>query len=444
MSTASLIESLSGDFPKGYDLSLDRIRRLLAALGDPQDRIPPVFHVAGTNGKGSVCAFLRAILEAAGKSVHVHTSPHLVEWRERYRIGAPQGGGQLVDDAVLEDALFRAANANAGEKVTVFELLTAAGFLLFAEHPADFCILEVGLGGRLDATNVIAAPLACVIASISLDHQMHLGDTVEKIAMEKAGIVKKGVPVILSAQQFDTVPDLVRRHAQRMHVPSFLAGEDFHAVAQGGRLVYQDEAGLLDLPLPALSGSHQIDNAAAAIAAIRHSGLRIADEAFETGMRTVRWPGRLERLRAGNLTALAGEEAEIWIDGGHNPAAGEVIAQGLAELEERSPRPLTLICGMLTTKEPRGFLAAFAGLARRVLTVPVEDSDSGFDPRELAGIARDCGLEAQACASLDEAVRLAAVQNETGPGGQAGARILICGSLYLVGQALRENGTAPQ
>ncbi|GIL01771.1 MAG: bifunctional folylpolyglutamate synthase/dihydrofolate synthase [Alphaproteobacteria bacterium] len=433
----ALIDSLSAIHPKGYDLSLDRIVRVLDRLGNPQRRIPPAIHVAGTNGKGSTIAFCRAMLEAAGKMVHVHTSPHLVRWHERFRIGR-RGGGVLVDDANLERAIARVAEANGGEPVTIFEILTAAMFLLFAEHPADYCAVEVGLGGRFDATNVIDGPLLAVITSIALDHQLQLGDTVERIAFEKAGIIKPGRPVVIGPQS-EAVADLLAGIAAERAAPAMIGGRDFTFFEQAGRLVYQDDRGLIDLPLPRLRGRHQLANAATAIAAIRHAGIDIADEAIETAMTTVSWPGRMERLKPGRLAALAPAGAEIWIDGGHNPAAAMVIATELAELEERSPMPVVLVAGMLTTKDPAGFFSTFAGLAERVIAVPIRDSESGHDPVTLARFAEEAGLAAATAASVAEALAAIAGSHGDGP-----VRVLITGSLYLLGEVLADNATVPE
>lgn len=434
------IEKLLGLHPKGFDLSLDRITRLLAALGDPHLKLPPVIHVAGTNGKGSVTAFCRSILEAQGLSVHVHTSPHLVNWHERYRIGIKGGRGQLVEDAVLADAVRRVAAANGGEKITVFEILTAVTFLLFSEHPADVAIIEVGLGGRFDATNVIPRPAVSVIMPISLDHQAYLGDRVELIAAEKAGIMKRGVPVVIGYQSEEAARDVLVETAERLGCPHAVYGQDFMAHEEYGRLVYQDEFGLADLPLPRLPGRHQYGNAAAAIRAVKAAGVAVSDQALEAGLSRVEWPGRLQRLTDGLLARLAPRGSEIWVDGGHNPGAGQVIAETMANYEERDPRPLFLITGMINTKDPVGYFDPFRGLAERVFTVPIRGSDAGLDPVSLADDAARAGIEAEPLSSVAEA--LATIGHITEED-SVPPRILIGGSLYLVGDVLADNGTPP-
>ena len=438
MSVESLIAGLSAIHPKGFDLSLDRITRLLARLDNPHLRIPPAIHVAGTNGKGSTTAFCRAILEAHGKTVHVHTSPHLVNWHERYRLGSPQGG-KLVSEALLEDAISRVAIANNGEAITVFEILSAVMFVLFAENPADYSVIEVGLGGRFDATNVIANPLVSVITNIALDHQAWLGDTVAAIAMEKAGIIKPGRPVAIGRQQ-EGIDDLLADTAEARKSPSMVCGRDYGFYQQAGRFVYQDDMGLLDLPLPVLAGEHQLANAATAIAAMRISGLAIPDEAFERAMTSVVWPGRMERLKPGSLLSRFPQGTEVWIDGGHNPSAGSVIAACLADLDEKRPLTVYMLCGMINTKDPSGFLEAFRGLVRKVVTVPVAESDSSISASDLASIAAQSGLDAISTASLDEGIaELVRQLSAAGP-----CRVMVCGSLYLIGEVLRENGTPPQ
>ncbi|KPF42959.1 folylpolyglutamate synthase/dihydrofolate synthase family protein [Rhizobium sp. AAP43] len=433
------IEKLLGLHPKGYDLSLDRIRRLLAVLGNPHLRLPPVIHVAGTNGKGSATAFCRALLEAQGLAVHVHTSPHLVRWHERYRIGVKGGQGQIVEDALFADALRRVAEANAGQSITVFEILTAVTFILFSEQPADVVILEVGLGGRFDATNVIENPAVCVIQPISLDHQAYLGDRVELIAAEKGGIIKRKAPVVIGHQEFEGARDVLISTAERLSCPTAVYGQDFLAYEEFGRMVYQDEFGLMDLPLPRLPGRHQIGNAATAIRAVKAAGFPVTDQTATQAMQTVVWPGRLQRLSEGEIVAKAPVGSEIWLDGGHNPGAGEVLAEAMAAMEERQPRPLYLIAGMINTKDPIGFFRAFVDIVQAVYTVPIEGSDVGLDPVALAQSAAEAGLKARPASSVVEALSaIAAATTDGRP-----PRILIGGSLYLAGNVLAENGTIP-
>jgi len=444
MTTTSLaaaeIDALMLKHPKGFDLSLDRIRRLLTDLGEPQRKLPPQIHIAGTNGKGSVTAFCRAILEADGQAVHAHTSPHLVNWHERYRIGRKGEPGALVDDAMLAEAVARVAKANAGAPITVFEILTAVTFLLFSENPADAVLLEVGLGGRFDATNVIEKPAVTVITAISLDHQSYLGDRVELIAAEKGGIIKRGVPVVLGQQNESIALEVLTSMADRAGAPLLVYGQDFFAYEEHGRLVYQDESGLLDLPMPRLPGRHQLTNAATAIAALRHGGFAPADKAIEAGLSHVEWPGRMQQIASGPLYRAAFPGSELWLDGGHNPGAGAAIAETLADLEERVSRPLFLIVGMINTKDPTGFFASFAGIARHVFTVPVGSSDAGIDPDDLAEAAIDAGLDAEPCDSVEEAIRLVSSSWDD----SRAPRFLICGSLYLVGDVLSSSGLAPR
>ncbi|WP_090880586.1 bifunctional folylpolyglutamate synthase/dihydrofolate synthase [Bauldia litoralis] len=434
----AILERLLRLHPREIDLSLDRIERLMLELGSPDRQLPPVIHVAGTNGKGSTTAFMRAMLEAEGRGVHVYTSPHLVSFHERIRIAA-KGGGRFVDEDALADTLIEVERVNDGRPITHFEITTAAAIVLFARNPADVVILEVGLGGRLDATNIITEPLATVITPVSVDHEKFLGDTIELIAAEKAGIVKQGRPVIVAPQAQEALA-IIEAEAARKRAPLFVANQDWVATPERGRLVYQDEDGLLDLPQPRLIGRHQFTNAGTAIATLRRSGLGVSTEAIEQGLADVEWPARLQRLTAGALVERAPEEAEIWLDGGHNPGAGIAIAEAMADLEERVPRPLYLIAGMLNTKDPLGFFQPFAGLARRVYTVPVPSSLAGRDPVELAVIASEVDLATEPSDSVGDALdRIAREETTLGP-----PRILICGSLYLAGTTLAENGTPPR
>jgi dihydrofolate synthase/folylpolyglutamate synthase len=433
-----IVARLTALHPKRIDLSLGRVERLLAAMGHPERRVPPVIHVAGTNGKGSVVAFLRAFLEAAGKRVHVYTSPHLVRFNERYRLSA-KGDGRLVPDDELAATLAECERVNAGQPITLFEITTAAGFLLFSRHPADVLLMEVGLGGRLDATNVIAHPLATVITPVSIDHSDFLGDSLAAIAAEKAGILKREATAIVAAQPRDALV-VIERQAARLNAPLKIAGEDWTATEERGRLVYQDEAGLLDLPPPRLCGRHQFENAGLAIAALRAiKPLKIGPAAFEAGVAKVDWPGRMQRLSAGPLAKLAPEGSELWLDGGHNPDGGRAIAAALADLEERVSRPLVLIVGMMATKDSEGFLRNFTGLARRLIAVPVPNAEKGLSASVLADTARAIGLPATSRDNLVEALDAARKLDLEPP-----PRILITGSLYLAGEVLRQNGTLPQ
>jgi dihydrofolate synthase/folylpolyglutamate synthase len=434
--SSAILERLTTLHPKEIDLSLERVERLMADLGHPERKLPPVIHVAGTNGKGSTTAFMRAMLEAAGKRVHVYTSPHLVRFHERIRVGA-EGGGRFVGEGELADALMAVETINAGRPITQFEITTAAAFQIFARHPADVTLLEVGLGGRLDATNVIAAPLAAVITAVSLDHEKFLGATITAIAHEKAGILKRGRPAIIAPQVPEALAE-IEREAGRVRADLFEANRDWQAYAESGRMIYQDEDGLLDLPTPRLPGRHQYINAGTAVAALRRAGLGLSRAAFETGLMTVEWPARLQSLSNGALSAgLPG--AEIWLDGGHNPAAGHVIAEAMADLEERAPKPLVLVSGMLNTKDPVGFFRPFAGLARRVYTVPVPGAPASRTAEDLAAAATTAGLVAEP--STDVVAALSAIAAE---GITPAPRVLICGSLYLAGSVLAANGTPPR
>jgi dihydrofolate synthase/folylpolyglutamate synthase len=411
--------------------------RLLDALGHPEEQLPPVIHVAGTNGKGSTIAFMRAVLEAAGLRVHVYTSPHLVRFNERFRLGA-EGEGRLVLDEELAGAFNECERVNAGAPITVFEITTAAGLLLFSRHPADVMLLEVGMGGRLDATNVVDRLLAAVITPVSFDHVEHLGDTVGKIAAEKAGILKPSVPAIVAAQPREALL-AIERQAARVKAPIRIAGEDWTATEERGRLVYQDDAGLLDLPAPRLYGRHQFENAGVAIAALRAVGsLKLTPAAFEAGIAKADWPARMQRLSQGRLAALTPPGGELWLDGGHNADGGRAVANALADLEERVSRPLVLIVGMLSTKDCESFLRNFAGLAHRIVAVSIPHQDKSFSADTIAAVAHDVGIPAQMSTDLEGA--LAAINRfDLDPA----PRILITGSLYLAGAVLAANGTPP-
>jgi dihydrofolate synthase / folylpolyglutamate synthase len=433
----SIVARLLKLHPKLIDLSLDRMWRVLEALGHPERRVPPVIHVAGTNGKGSSIAFMRAILEAAGRWVHVYTSPHLVRFNERFRLGQT-GGGRLVTDEELAGALEQCEAANRGEPITVFEIETAAAFVLFSQHPADVLLLEVGLGGRLDATNVVERPLVSVITPVSLDHAEYLGDTIAKIAAEKAGILKPEVPAVVASQPRDALK-VIERQAARVGAPLRIAGEDFTATEERGRLVYQDDAGLLDLPAPKLYGRHQFDNAGVAIAALRAAkSLKLAPAAFETGTAKADWPARMQRLSQGKLLGLLPPGSELWLDGGHNPDGGRAIAGALADLEERVPRPLVLVVGMLATKDCEAFLRNFTGLARRIIAVTIPDQPKALPAKTIAERSRAVGIPADGAPDIMAALAAVSGLALTPP-----PRVLITGSLYLAGEVLAQNGTPP-
>jgi len=432
----AILERLLALHPKRIDLSLGRIQRLLSAMGEPQRRLPPTIHVAGTNGKGSTIAFARAICEAAGLGVHVYTSPHLVAFRERIRLAAP-GGGRLVSDALLTRALDAVEKANDGGPITFFEATTAAAFKLFADIPADVLLLEVGLGGRFDATNVVESPACAVVTPVSLDHVEFLGDTIEKIAFEKAGIIKPGAPVVIAAQS-DAALAVLEAAAARLRAPIFIYGQDFLCRAERGRMVYEDTHGLLDLPLPRLPGRHQLVNAGTAIAALRQCFPDLPIGAYEAGAAGASWPGRLQNLSRGRLAALAPPGVELWLDGGHNEAGGRVLAEAMADFEEKTPRPLVLLYGCLQTKDPQAFLRHFKGLASEVVALPVSGEQIGRAPEEIAALARDLGFKASAAAGPEVALRDLAARNWATP-----PRIMIAGSLYLVGEVLTADGSIP-
>lgn len=405
--------------PKIIDLTLDRMWRLLHALGDPQDRLPPVIHIAGTNGKGSTQAMISAGLEAQGKRVHAYTSPHLARFHERIRLA-----GMLITEDALRAALDRCYVANAGENITYFEITTCAALLAFAETPADYTLLEVGLGGRLDATNVMD-PLLSIITPVDLDHQQFLGETLPEIAGEKAGIIKRGVPCVVGPQQDDAM-EVIERTAQRLGAPLIAYGQHFNVTQEQGRLVYQDESGLLDLPMPALPGPHQVQNAGAVLAALRHLG---ADEtACEAALTQATWPARMERLKDGALVERA-NPAELWLDGGHNPAAGHAIAATLATLPKR---PTHLICGMLNTKDVAGFMTPLADHADSLIACSIPGEANTLPADVTAKAATKAGIAATTANSVQEAI-------DTIVAKAPNARILICGSLYFAGHVIREN-----
>jgi dihydrofolate synthase/folylpolyglutamate synthase len=435
----AILKRLLALHPKKIDLALDRILRLLGALGNPQLRLPPVIHVAGTNGKGSVCAFARAMLEAQGLRVHVHTSPHLVRFHERIRLA-----GRLISEEALVSLLEEVEEVNAGREITFFEITNAAMFLAFARQPADAVVLEVGLGGTYDATNVVPHPAMTVIQPVGMDHKEFLGDDLAGIALEKAGIIKKGSPLVVGPQS-QIAQDVILSRADQLGVPVFEFGQDFASRQEHGRMVYEDQDGLLDLPLPKLVGRHQIENAGVAIAALRHAGIFDGkklgwgtDMAIERGLVTVDWPGRLQRLHKGPLAEAAPKGAEVWLDGGHNPHGAEAVSRAVADMEEQGERPLYLICGMLANKDALGYLQTFNGLARHVVTVGIPGEPASMGAGALYDVARRAGLDSAPAEDLDDAMLQIMAWSRLDDQDVA-PRILICGSLYLAGVVLRDN-----
>lgn len=408
--------------PKIIDLTLDRVWRLLAALDHPERSVPPVIHLAGTNGKGSTLAMLRAGIEAAGKTAHAYTSPHLVRFHERIRVA-----GSLITEEALSAALDECWEANNHEQITYFEITTCAAILAFARTPADYTLLETGLGGRLDATNIFDAPAMTILTPISLDHQQYLGETLAEIAGEKAGILKRGVPCVTGPQP-DEALEVIEARAARLGAPLLAYGQHWHVFEERGRLIFQDESGLLDLPLPNLPGAHQLYNAGAALAALRYLGLG-QEEVCEAAVTRAQWPARMQRLRTGPLSALA-PEIELWLDGGHNPAAGEALATHLAGLPQRR---MHLICGMLNTKDVRGYLRPLASVADSLHSVSIPGEANTLPASDTAQAARDVGLSAHEAEDVEDALK-AIIRHDPA------ARVLICGSLYLAGQVLRDNG----
>lgn len=406
--------------PKIIDLTLDRVWRLLAALDHPERRLPPVIHLAGTNGKGSTQAMIRAGLEGVGLTVHAYTSPHLARFHERIRLS-----GDLIAEDALSAILDECLCANGTDPITYFEITTCAALLAFSRTPADYTLLEVGLGGRLDATNVVDAPALTIITPVSMDHEQYLGDTLTKIAGEKAGIMKRSVPCVVAAQD-DAALDTIEARAVQLGVPLMVQGQHWHVTSEGGRLIYQDETGLLDLPIPRLAGPHQMQNAGTAIAALRALG---HGEGAEAAVTRAEWPARMQRLRHGPLVEAL-PRGTLWLDGGHNPAAGQAIA---ATLKAQGDRPLWLICGMLNTKDVTGFMQPLAPHARQLYAVSIPGEAATLTAEATAQAARAAGLAAVEAESVTSALRSIAETDPT-------AQVLICGSLYLAGHILRENG----
>jgi dihydrofolate synthase / folylpolyglutamate synthase len=420
-----VLQRLMALHPKKIDLSLGRIERLLAALGNPQDRLPPAVHIAGTNGKGSTLATLRACFETAGYRVHAYTSPHLVRFHERIRLA-----GVLIDEDALLALLEECERANGGEPITFFEITTAAAFLAFARTPADVVLLETGLGGRLDATNVIARPAATAITPISLDHQAFLGDTIAAIAGEKAGILKPGVAAIIGPQP-DEAETVIEARAATIGAPLFRWQREWHCEPHGEGMRYIGTRWRLELPLPSLPGMHQLANAGIAIACLEQMPkVALSPAALAQGLRHIEWPARMQRLVHGPLIEMLPKGWELWLDGGHNPAAGEVVADVARGWDDR---PLDLVVGMLNTKDASGFLAPLAPHARALYAVTIPGEENPHPAAEIVKAARSVGITARESEAVDEALR--EIVQQPGP-----ARILICGSLHFAGIVLADNG----
>ena len=420
----AVIQRLRANHPSLIDLTTGRVERLLAALGHPERRLPPVIHVAGTNGKGSTVAYLRAIAEAQGLRVHAITSPHLVRFAERIRIA-----GTLIDDDRLEALTDRLEAANAGEPISFFEITTVLAIEAFAETPADLCLVEVGLGGRFDATNIFDAPAVSVITPIDYDHMELLGPELGKIAWEKAGIIKRGRPVV-SARQPDEALEVIEREADDRMAPLFLMGRDFDAWEERGRLMVQMPERLLDLPAPSLFGGYQFGNAGLAVAAALTFDHDLAEDALSAGVSSAVWPARFQRLTKGPLAALAKTRgSDLWLDGGHNPHAGRALAEAASRLVDRDPRPLVLITGMFARKDSEGYFRPFAEMHPKVFTTSFE-SPNAATPGDLAEAARLAGLSAEPVADVTQALRRAL----DGPG--PAPHVLICGGLHFAGEVL--------
>lgn len=387
-----ILDRMMSLHPKVIDFTLDRVWALLKALDNPERKLPPVIHIAGTNGKGSTQAMIRAGLEAAGKSVHAYTSPHLARFHERIRLA-----GDLITEAHLTEVLDECYRTNGGANITYFEITTCAALLAFARTPADFTLLEVGLGGRLDATNVIDKPALTIITPVSMDHEGFLGNTVAKIAGEKAGIIKRGVPCVVGPQT-DEAMEVIEAQAARLGAPLLAYGQHWHVFEERGRLVYQDETGLLDLNLPNLPGQHQVQNAGAALAALRH--LNMPEASFDGAVQNAYWPARMQHLKGTSLNDLA-PQADLWLDGGHNPAAGDALALHLRGLPKR---PTYMICGMLNTKDVRGYMRPLTGVADHLTAVSIPGETNTLSAADTAKAAKDVGLNADEADSVEAAL----------------------------------------
>jgi dihydrofolate synthase/folylpolyglutamate synthase len=426
-----ILERLMSHHPRVITLGLERIQHLLKALESPEKKLPPLIHVAGTNGKGSLVAYLRAMAEAAGYRVHVYTSPHLVRFNERIRIA-----GRLIDDSELDEMLTECEEANGDTPIAFFEITTALAYLAFSRVPADLGIIEVGMGGRFDATNVIE-PALSAITPIGYDHTGFMGDKLEGIAWEKAGIVKRAVPAVIGRQR-EVSTEVIEAEAAKLAAPLFRMGREWQVTPTERGFRYDSDLLGLDLPAPALAGAHQIDNAATAVACIerlRAARFDIGDQAIVKGLASVDWPARLQKLTRGPLVEALPPGSELWLDGGHNEDCGLALARMAADwAKEPAPLPLYLVFGMLTTKDASGFLRPLARHARGARAVPFPEGHSAYTPEEASARAADVGLDCVPANDIGAALEdLLAAQ-------PAPMRILICGSLYLAGAVLARNG----
>ena len=427
----AILERLTRLYPRSIDLGLDRIERLLVEMDSPHKTLPPVVHVAGTNGKGSLVAYLRAMSEAAGYRAHVYTSPHLVRFNERIRVA-----GRLIEDDELDAILTECEEVNAGKPITFFEITTVAAFLAFARHRADLAILEVGMGGRRDTTNVVD-PTLCAITPVGYDHTGFLGDKLEGIAAEKAGILKHAVPAVIGRQR-EVSAKVIAAEAAKLAVPLFRMSREWQMTPTATGFRYESDQLSLDLPAPALVGAHQLDNAATAIACVerlRTAQLGIDDGAVRKGLLSVEWPARLQKLTRGPLPGSLPPGCEVWLDGGHNEDCGLALARMASDwAKEPAPLPLYLVFGMLTTKDASGFLRPLARHAKAARAVPFPEGHSAYTPQEACAKATEVGLDCAPANDIGAALEdLLATQ-------PAPMRILICGSLYLAGAVLARNG----
>ena len=416
-----VLDRLLSLHPKIIDLTLDRVTRLLKKLNNPEDKISQVVHIAGTNGKGSTQAFLRAAIESSGESAHVYTSPHLTRFHERIRVA-----GSLISENVLADILNECELANNGKPITYFEITTCAAFLIFSRIKADYTLLEVGLGGRLDATNILTKPKLTIITPISMDHVQFLGSTIEQIANEKAGIIKEGIPCIVGHQSKDAI-DVIKKRAIELKSKLKIYGEHWQVYAKSDKLIFKDAMGFLELPLPKLIGQHQIENAGTAIAAMRE--LSIPDEACKESMKNVYWPARMQRLESGPLVKMA-NESEIWLDGGHNQAAGIAISNALEQLPKG--RTNILICGMLKTKDLKAFLNPLFNSAKFLYGIRIQGEENSNSAETIVNQAREIGFSAFKTQKVSDAI-LQIIK------AHPNSRIIICGSLFLAGKILQDN-----